>query len=431
MTNNHEVRDAFAQFDALIERSSLGTESARKLLPRGQVQFVRQLADLFEVLDQGQPADHGATASLMRMLTDTALGNPRVVSQLLGVLRDAGIAPEIAVLVTGAAINNDIAAMVNLGMFLVEHGHQEEAGRWFVRAAEAGDAGAMNNLAVLLADQDPDQARHWYQRAAEAGNVTAMANLGLLLADQDPDQARHWFAQAGKAGDTVAMVNLGLLLVEHGHQEEARQWYRRAAEAGDIAAMANLGLLLADQDPDQARHWYQRAAEAGNVAAMANLGLLLADQEPGQARHWFAQAAEAGDAGAMNNLAVLLADQDPDQARHWYQRAAEAGNVTAMANLGLLLARQVPSQARHRSQQGTASAAVASPGDPAKPSVTPGWFERATSGQPRTSPTDQGARGVNAIRPPMAGEAVQAGLPARVSLPASLDHEQEMETRVR
>ena len=58
---------------------------------------------------------------------------------------------------------------------------------WLPFATE-GDADAMSNLGVLLADSDPDPARRWWKKAAEAG---AMYNLGVLLADSDPDQARR------------------------------------------------------------------------------------------------------------------------------------------------------------------------------------------------------------------------------------------------
>jgi TPR repeat protein len=48
----------------------------------------------------------------------------------------------------------------------------------------------MFRLGVLLADENPAEARRWYERAADAGDTGAMFRLGVLLADEDPAQAR-------------------------------------------------------------------------------------------------------------------------------------------------------------------------------------------------------------------------------------------------
>ena len=256
-----------------------------------------------------------------------------------------------------AAEAGDPEAMAKLAWLLQEDRKPSDldgARHWWERAAEAGHAIAMNNLAALLRKQDPpdtDGARRWLKRAAAVGETHAMTNLAALLEDADPpdlDEARHWWERAAEAGDVTAMDRLAALLMRQDppDKEGARRWWLAAAEAGDTDAMIHAGLLMRDQDPpdlDGARHWWQRAAEAGRTEIMLGLGVLLERQDLPDldgAGHWYQRAAEAGDAQAMNNLAILLYGQDPpdvDGAGLWWQRAAEAGNVSAMPSIAWVL----------------------------------------------------------------------------------------------
>jgi len=77
--------------------------------------------------------------------------------------------------------------------------------RWYERAAQAGHTPAMNNLATLVAKEDPEAARRLYERSAEAGNPAAMVNLGVLLSRSgDVDAARALFERAAELGDRHA-----------------------------------------------------------------------------------------------------------------------------------------------------------------------------------------------------------------------------------
>jgi TPR repeat protein len=60
--------------------------------------------------------------------------------------------------------------MVNLAALLRKQGEEDQAGQWYRKAADAGNADAMYNLGALLAEQgEEDQAGHWYRKAADAG----------------------------------------------------------------------------------------------------------------------------------------------------------------------------------------------------------------------------------------------------------------------
>jgi TPR repeat protein len=89
----------------------------------------------------------------------------------------------------------------------------KEAGRWYRRAADQGDAVAQFNLGVRYANgqgvpQNDELAGRWYRRAAQQGHARAQSNLGVLYANgqgvpKDVIRAYMWLtiAVAGSRGD--------------------------------------------------------------------------------------------------------------------------------------------------------------------------------------------------------------------------------------
>ena len=126
----------------------------------------------------------------------------------------------------------------------------EEAVRWYRRAAEQGYAGAQSALGFLYAHgegvpEDDIEAVRWYRFAAEQGWVNAQYNLGLMYAD----------------GEGVPEDD-----------EEAVWWYRLAAEQGYASAQTILGLMYANgegvpEDLVLAYMWYNLSAAQGNPRA--------------------------------------------------------------------------------------------------------------------------------------------------------------------
>jgi len=112
--------------------------------------------------------------------------------------------------------------------------------------------------------------------AARGDRAPAGSSRVLLGGQGKMEQAVQWFRKAADAGDADAMNNLGALLAEQGKKEQAAQWFRKAADAGDAAAMNNLGALLAEQgEEDQAGQWYRKAA--GTIKAQDGGALPSAD----------------------------------------------------------------------------------------------------------------------------------------------------------
>lgn len=86
-----------------------------------------------------------------------------------------------------AAEQGQAAAQFALAAALAEQGAHDAAADWFKRAADHGDLRAKHNLAVALAqglgrDHDEPAARALYVRAAQAGYAPSMRNLALMQA---------------------------------------------------------------------------------------------------------------------------------------------------------------------------------------------------------------------------------------------------------
>ena len=115
-----------------------------------------------------------------------------------------------------AALANasDAESLWNVGIAAYSAGQEAIAVKAMRIVADTGHPGAMFNLGVLLAEQDPAEARRWFERAGDLGYAAAMSSLGALLAGQDPAEARRSYEQAAASGDTEAMFNLGVLLAD-------------------------------------------------------------------------------------------------------------------------------------------------------------------------------------------------------------------------
>ena len=89
-----------------------------------------------------------------------------------------------------------------------------------MKAAELGDAVAMNDLGLLYENggeglpANPEQGKRLLFKAARLGNTSAMYNLGCLYQDGDLGfevdlhQARSWLVKAAALGHASAMENL-------------------------------------------------------------------------------------------------------------------------------------------------------------------------------------------------------------------------------
>jgi len=180
----------------------------------------------------------------------------------------------------------------------------EEALKWYYRAAELGNAEAMNALGVAYATGrgvpvDHAESLRWFVTAAERGSISAMSNIGKAYyhgvgVPLSYAGAAKWFAAAAMNGHPDAMNNLGLMYAtgkglaqNHGI---ALGLFRRAAQQGHSLAMLNLGVLYAKgeavkRDDVVAFAWLSASLNAGlpdekRNAASYTLGALATKLGP-------------------------------------------------------------------------------------------------------------------------------------------------------
>ena len=248
---------------------------------------------------------------------------------------------------------------------------QATALEWYHKAADAGNATALYNIAVYYAygfgglKADKAAAVEWYRKAANAGNLDAMNMMGRYYHEgwgglkQDKAAALEWFRKAADAGDSAALYNLA------GYYEDgsgglkadkaaALEWYCKAADAGNADAMVRiskyyvLGLGDLKKDDKTALEWFRKSglgnlnSTDSNSQVMYKIAKYYDAQlwDKATALEWFRKAADAGNADAMYNLAIYYADgsgglkADQAAAVEWYRKAANAGNAAAMNMMG-------------------------------------------------------------------------------------------------
>jgi len=117
----------------------------------------------------------------------------------------------------------DVDAAHELG-FVYEYGRHGvkidvvKAAEWFRKAAEAGNADAMTELALCYelgcgVEQDDEEALDWYMMAAELGHVTAKYSVAEAFEEargvpQSDAEACLWYYKAAKAGCDDSRVAL-------------------------------------------------------------------------------------------------------------------------------------------------------------------------------------------------------------------------------
>ena len=171
---------------------------------------------------------------------------------------------------------------------------EQQAARWYRRAAEQGLAAAQYRLGSMYEHgwgmpADRRQARSLYEQAAARGNVNAMHNLAVLHTDastgpRNYELAAKWFRMAAERGLKDSQYNLAVLN-EQGlglskNPQEAVFWYSLAAVQGDREAAAKAKALEAALAPDAARQvrtrlmdWRALPAKGLSAVYFACLGM--------------------------------------------------------------------------------------------------------------------------------------------------------------
>lgn len=151
-------------------------------------------------------------------------------------------------------------------------------------SADAGSDSPLDAGITAVDNKDYAKAYEIFSKLAQAGNAEAQHNLAMLYrtgtgVEKNLEASLKWFQQAADQGVPDAQYYLGYMYdngeaVEK-NPEKAFEWYRKAAEHGQGLAQINLGVIYANgigrpQNITEAYLWFHSAAAQGYKAALEN-----------------------------------------------------------------------------------------------------------------------------------------------------------------
>ncbi|HET7843008.1 MAG TPA: hypothetical protein VFL14_02580, partial [Xanthomonadales bacterium] len=224
-------------------------------------------------------------------------------------------------------------------------------------AAEMGYEGAYTLLAVTLerdAPQLAEEARRWRLESARAGNAESARKVADWYAEgtppRDARRAQLWYVEAVRHHeDMVAALSLAKLLLREpkdvvGGLPEAAQLLQGLTEMGNAEARRLYADVLVlgrgvDRDAVAAEKVMREAVADGDLEAQSVLGIWLVEGSLGPDRvsegyAELSQAAARGHGHALNALAQFRywgvgTNADRDAARASWEQALETGYLPA------------------------------------------------------------------------------------------------------
>lgn len=239
-----------------------------------------------------------------------------------------------------------------------------EATKWFMKAADAGNADAQYHLSLMYYNgygfpENREKAVYYEMLAADQGHARAMYNLGVDYetgsgVPQNYKKAMEWYVKSSEAGDADASGAIGFMYF-NGYgvpvdTEKGLQFLTKGVEGGSDYSARVLGLYYLGMPfengvrtaPDyaKAQEMFEYAAKNGDTFSMLMLWnqyeartFPLSDAE---AYNWLLKAAETGDADAYYELARYYKRHASfGKAQNAMREAADKGSVVAKCHLGL------------------------------------------------------------------------------------------------
>ena len=129
------------------------------------------------------------------------------------------------------------------------------------KKAELGDLESQLQLAnyyrwEIKSDPNFKEALKWYMKAAEQGDASALNNLGCMYlvgdgVEESDEKAFKLFHKSAEIGNDSSQYNVGLMMHEGvgsmTNKEEALKWIRLAAEQGHVEAQTMLNNILKEE----------------------------------------------------------------------------------------------------------------------------------------------------------------------------------------
>lgn len=223
--------------------------------------------------------------------------------------------------------------LVEEGLTFLSQGDKRSALRTFKKAAALHSAQAEYLAGIVYEAKHVDKAIAWHMKAQEHGIKEARLHLARLYKRQhEPKEALKWYVAAAEDGDAYAQFLLYqqyITSTSEKTEEIADRWLRSSAENGfPPAEQAYAERLLQDKKGAEAKTWLLRAKAHGIAAADGPLGGLYFEAKEYEKAYPLLDAAKSG--AAKYRLAVMFerglgVEIDNYRAYQLYKEASRLG----------------------------------------------------------------------------------------------------------
>ena len=166
------------------------------------------------------------------------------------------------------------------------------------------DADILKEAIKLYNDGNISKAINLLVKSKKSSASISMILGALYTLQKEPNKAEKYYLKAIESGNNGALNSLGLLYHKQKKYERAEKYYQKAIESGDNDTLNSLGLLYHEQkEYEKAEKYYQKAIESGDNSELNNLGNLYKEQkEYEKAEEYYLKAIESGDNDTLNSL---------------------------------------------------------------------------------------------------------------------------------
>jgi len=163
------------------------------------------------------------------------------------------------------------------GLRYLSQGDKKRALKLFRQAASLGSGEAAYLIGIIYEARHVDKAIIWHTKALERGVTSARLNLArLYLREHKPKEAQKFYLQAAEDGDAYAQYLLYTQYAKSDNPKanaQAMVWLKRSAENAFPPAEYAYGLqLLKQKRQDEAKRWLLKARADGMRDANSVLG---------------------------------------------------------------------------------------------------------------------------------------------------------------
>lgn len=213
------------------------------------------------------------------------------------------------------------------------HGGEDKARELFEQAAEMHNPQAARSTALLYEDSDIAKALDWHRIAANGGVASSYLNIARLYeAQEKQEEALKWYLKAAENGDAKAQLRLYNHYRSKDNQQ-ALSWLQKSAQNGYPQAQYSYAIILMEKkESDKAIALLQEASQNSYQQASDYLGQYYYDQKLYESALQVLSKSESANAFYLRARMAehgLGAQQDYSSAYSFYSRAYSLGKEEA------------------------------------------------------------------------------------------------------